>query len=435
MKKIRQTLEISYIDRECRRKESSLLIVLICVTLFIFLMVNSMIKSIECGILDVVYQPYGNMYYIIVNHQNETRWDEWKSEIEQIEGVKQVFYHIMIVEGCWEESDIVGTDSTMINMMTKIDSLDHYIVDGTGELNKGEIIVPKYIYNLGEYNEYTYLDGKELIGRKINIGFVSEYDENIIREYTFVVKGTYDNIKTMCSGDMFCVNEEDARVIYDTVKCQGQETYIHEILSEYGIDNETEYEQMLQPQYMGISISLGYDREEVKAEIEKTVEEEPMDFMTMDENLVQYFDFIIFVGNIIATMLAIATVIVFIVSIRDDIRKRKKEFALRSALGYQTGLQVMAYIMEKFIICVKGWFFAYLAAGGIIWLANTIIQKILPFYERNIQIKMTGISIFVPVIILISVFFICIIVSIPEIYRIRIIEILKREGIDDELDY
>ena len=105
MKKIRQTLEISYIDRECRRKESSLLIVLICVTLFIFLMVNSMIKSIECGILDVVYQPYGNMYYIIVNHQNETRWDEWKSEIEQIEGVKQVFYHIMIVEGCWEESD------------------------------------------------------------------------------------------------------------------------------------------------------------------------------------------------------------------------------------------------------------------------------------------------------------------------------------------
>ena len=435
MKKIRQTLEISYIDRECRRKESSLLIVLICVTLFIFLMVNSMIKSIECGILDVVYQPYGNMYYIIVNHQNETRWDEWKSEIEQIEGVKQVFYHIMIVEGCWEESDIVGTDSTMINMMTKIDSLDHYIVDGTGELNKGEIIVPKYIYNLGEYNEYTYLDGKELIGRKINIGFVSEYDENIIREYTFVVKGTYDNIKTMCSGDMFCVNEEDARVIYDTVKCQGQETYIHEILSEYGIDNETEYEQMLQPQYMGISISSGYDREEVKAEIEKTVEEEPMDFMTMDENLVQYFDFIIFVGNIIATMLAIATVIVFIVSIRDDIRKRKKEFALRSALGYQTGLQVMAYIMEKFIICVKGWFFAYLAAGGIIWLGNTIIQKILPFYERNIQIKMTGISIFVPVIILISVFFICIIVSIPEIYRIRIIEILKREGIDDELDY
>ena len=428
-------MEISYIDRECRRKESSLLIVLICVTLFIFLMVNSMIKSIECGILDVVYQPYGNMYYIIVNHQNETRWDEWKSEIEQIEGVKQVFYHIMIVEGCWEESDIVGTDSTMINMMTKIDSLDHYIVDGTGELNKGEIIVPKYIYNLGEYNEYTYLDGKELIGRKINIGFVSEYDENIIREYTFVVKGTYDNIKTMCSGDMFCVNEEDARVIYDTVKCQGQETYIHEILSEYGIDNETEYEQMLQPQYMGISISSGYDREEVKAEIEKTVEEEPMDFMTMDENLVQYFDFIIFVGNIIATMLAIATVIVFIVSIRDDIRKRKKEFALRSALGYQTGLQVMAYIMEKFIICVKGWFFAYLAAGGIIWLGNTIIQKILPFYERNIQIKMTGISIFVPVIILISVFFICIIVSIPEIYRIRIIEILKREGIDDELDY
>ena len=288
---------------------------------------------------------------------------------------------------------------------------------------------------LGEYNEYTYLDGKELIGRKINIRFVSQYDENIIREYTFVVKGTYDNIKTMCSGDMFCVNEEDARVVYDTVKCQGQETYIHEILSEYGIDNETEYEQMLQPQYMGISISSGYDREEVKAEIEKTVEEEPMDFMTMDENLVQYFDFIIFVGNIIATMLAIATVIVFIVSIRDDIRKRKKEFALRSALGYQTGLQVMAYIMEKFIICVKGWFFAYLAAGGIIWLGNTIIQKILPFYERNIQIKMTGISIFVPVIILISVFFICIIVSIPEIYRIRIIEILKREGIDDELDY
>ena len=79
--------------------------------------------------------------------------------------------------------------------------------------------------------------------------------------------------------------------------------------------------------------------------------------------------------------------------------------------------------------------FAYLAAGGIIWLGHTIIQKILPFYERNIQIKMTGISIFVPVIILISVFFICIIVSIPEIYRIRIIEILKREGIDDELDY
>lgn len=79
--------------------------------------------------------------------------------------------------------------------------------------------------------------------------------------------------------------------------------------------------------------------------------------------------------------------------------------------------------------------FAYLAAGGIIWLGHTIIQKILPFYERNIQIKMTGISIFVPAIILSSVFFICIIVSIPEICRIRIIEILKREGIDDELDY
>lgn len=426
MKYIKSVFSIALLDEKSRRKRTRLLFILTTATLTVFLLVNSLVESLIEGIQNIVYQPYGRVVSIIADtytYEDEMRKLEEKyGESDEIE---QIFWHIYSRSVTWLDSELVGTHTQTVEFVTAVDELEQYLLEGKAKPGQGEILVPKYLYDVGGFGKYSCADGSELLGKTLTFEVKNVYRKDETREYSYKVAGVYDNVNSGTGGASFCINEMDAFEL-DCFYGYRTEESIREEMETYGIPEEG-YENMHWQHAIGFYVSQDYDLQEVMDKIRIDTGKDVHFFVTPAKDIIDYYEFIIFLGNIIVFMLGITAVLVLVISIFRDLRERKGQFALRYAFGYSRGMQFASYVLEKIWIlgqsCVAGITVTVVA----VLAGNYIIQHIAPFYKRNIDLYLHWNEVFTAVCVVVCGVIFCILVSAPGILGIHPAKTLKKE--------
>lgn len=422
---IKLIFSLALLDGKGRRKQARFLLILTVLTLSIFLLVNSLMASLVEGINNIMYKPYGRVVSIIADtYDYEEQMSLLKEKYADDDMVEQVFWHIYSRSVTWLESDLTGTSSQEVQFMTAVDELEKYLVEGVAKPEQGQILVPKYLYSMGNYNEYTYADGSELLGKVLTFE-VSNAEGTEYKQYSFQVAGVYDNVKSGSGNDVFCINEQDAFELDGFYGYRSEES-IRAEMEEYNIPEE-QYENMLHQYAIGFYISADYDLTEAIKEIEAETGAYPQLQMRPAGGLGAYFEFIAFLGNVIVFMLGITAVIVLVVTILRDLRNRRGQFALRYACGYSRPIQIAAYVLEKIWILGKACLIGILATIIGVMAGNYMIQHIVPFYMRDIHLYLHGSVAGQAICAVLAGGVLCILIAVPGIVRICPAETLKKE--------
>ena len=426
---IKTLFSLAKLDEKCRVNSTRALFFLIMLSFFFFLTINSFVSSIVENLESIIYKPYGRVVNIIAGTDTyEEKMEQYQKLFSEEPGIGQIFWHTSVLAVIWNNSDILGVQSQDIMVTSKIEAIDKYLSDGSAELEKGEILIPKYLFGMGKYNEYTFADGKELVGKDILLTVKNSYTEES-KEYTFRVAGTFNNLKASTGNNIFCLNEGDALELYEYINCYNEDIWINEILKGLGQEDDKEtYESLRKNHYIGFYINEGYSISEVSEKIEQISQEICFPFFQRDNTLIEFYKFIIYLSNIIVVILGAAALIILLVSVMRDLKSRYGQIAMRYACGYRISFQLLSFLTEKIGILLK----AAAAAAGltvILLLAgNYIIQNIMPFYQRNIVLSMNWKALLCMIFGMLAGAMLCIVFSLRGMLKLNITATLKKEG-------
>lgn len=387
MKGFTEVFAIARTDKKAYRHRTRGVFFLILISMTIFLVVNMLFSYVIDGAESIMNKPYGRTVSIIVNSADkESEMEQICDSLDSMEAVGQIFWHIAVQEVKWENANIIGVTREKIQLASSIDAMQDYVTEGSARLQQGEILVPKYLYDIGIYDDYHYADGSELIGTTVDITVNNRYTDET-KSYSFVVAGVYDNIEAKCSSDIFCLSQEDALNIFEYINCYQEEIYIEELANQYGIENKEELEDLKSPHYVGLYIKTGYDMQTVMAQIEEKTGESVFLFMRSDEVLVEYYDFIRYMCNFLMGMFLFLAALVILAAFWKDINERKEQMALRMTLGYTLKLQMFSFLLEKLQLFLKAVLCSLFLDVCFIFAGNYIIQHWLAFYLKSYKIQ------------------------------------------------
>lgn len=425
-----ELFRLALLDYKSQIKHSRMLFFLISITMTVFLCIHSLAGSVRDNLTDIIYTPFGREFLVWVDgYQNG------KENLEKIfadkEWVGDIVIHMGLTQAEWD--DIEGRNDIVFNAY--ISTLEEYIVFGeTGSPKRGEIILPKYLYAMGDKNQYQYIDGSDYVGKTIHITVRSAYTDHE-KEYVFKVKAAYDNIRSMCPENMFCLNEEDAVDIYQYHYMTGEDEYIESIRQQYPDEPDYFYDALRTQYNIGIGVKAGYDFETASKMIADVSRENIEEigfldtFFNEDSNGINYMEFIIFLSDIMSLLLAGAAIVSMILMFAADMRRRKYDFALRYSIGYTVTRQTVLYGMEKLVIFAKAAAAALLITGLCIVGGNYIIQNKAPFYRRSIVLSYDWAIAAVTLAVVFLCCMFCVLCAAFKIRRIHMAEALKEESL------
>lgn len=284
--------------------------------------------------------------------------------------------------------------------------LKDYMITDIDELKDDEIIIAKYITE-DSYNHPTatmdYIDGEQYIGKQITCsayiydGFNGEYLDSV--EYTFRVVGVYDNIKSGQDSDAY-VSENITR------KMTGEECIFPDNYEEtenfYRFEPTVELAAFVKD-YNGIETNVTELRN-ICSEAEDEMHTVTHIIM-MNEAAYLIIEGVRLMGNMVAVYLIIRAVMNVYLYIRESLEKRKREFGILKAIGYNSGQISITMLKEAcFCICISlGITFG--VGNGIFAVINHYIRNNFNIYWNSIKFEMDlkvnliilSVGIFVPI--------------------------------------
>jgi hypothetical protein len=338
----------------------------------------------------------------------------------------------------WKDSkNYVGEGTVEPEVFAYFNGMSEYLTsENIKEPEAGEVVLPRYLYKMGIYDEYNYLDGNQLIGKTITLTFVQE--SGLPFEEKLKVIGTYDNVKA-AAGCKFLMSGKQLREIYQTAN-QPSEQSIQMMKEAMGSD----YEKMVEQEYNGdeaaciqdqfqttgrVSVYLNpeYDREEAVYTVNNLLGEKGMAYFVLDEDLILYYEFIIYLGNLTAVLFVVAAFANIMIMVSTEVRRRKSEFAVKMALGYERKKILLVFTLGKLCSFLKAVVYAIVITGGLILGGNYMIQMIFPFYLRHVRLEYSQVSIGIAVATVAVAAVLGLITAVPVIGRIQIAQVLKKE--------
>ncbi|MEI3225905.1 MAG: ABC transporter permease [Lachnospiraceae bacterium] len=380
-----------------RKKYKKLVSFLMIVCFIICTAVDWTIISLKKSMEDIAEKPLARQLEVMDNTKEGELYQQLKDGLEQEAGVGDVTWLIPFTQSAWNNTEeILYQKNVDIMLAAFFSGIKEYIISGDKEkLEKGEILIPEYIYGLGDLSNYEYISGKELVGKQISIS-VTNYNLNTEDTYTFYVVGTYDNIRSSCMNDLFFINDEEADEIY-TAMNRGWEKQIAEIARKYSEelkDNPDMLNQLAQNpytrHYIGIYVKPGYSVDSVKQEIEKICGQKSFEMQEADENLVQYYNMIQEICRLIFVMLLSVLGVSTIIMLISDIKRRETEIFVWKTMGYRKRDIMYMLVMEHLVLVIKAFLTAIIVSVVFVFAVNYVIQNCLPFYRRTIVIQWQG---------------------------------------------
>lgn len=421
---IKNIVTMAWIDEKSHRKQSICLKILVIVAVVLFVGVNALASSLKDGVNDIINKPYGRIFSITADiNDYEEEIQQYQELFAEREDIQQIFWHMYIRPAVWKNADIVSENSVNIDMVTAVAALEDYMVAGTAQVNPGEILVPKYLFDMGKYDEYTYGDGEELLGKNITLELKST-NTSETREYTYHVVGVYDNLRIQNSD--FCICEADVLKLDEFYWLDGQEERIRQEMEEYDIPEE-EFEMLLNTHVIGFLASPGYDTRTLRNEIEEISGKITTNFIEPAGDLTAYYEFIAYLGSMLSVLLGITAIILLAVTVLRDLRLRKGEMAYRYSCGYAREGQLCSFILEKIFLLGEAVVIGLILEEMILLGGNYIIAHIVSLYYRHIQLHINITTLMQCIGIVFGGGMLCLFTAVPGILHLKPAEALKNQ--------
>ena len=276
-----------------------------------------------------------------------------------------------------ETEDIRQEEALFFEMRNCDDTYKTYIMNGCRTPEKGEIIIPKYIFGEEVYESIgitSYIDGEEWIGKDIafqcttNTYMGEMQGGNVVgaeyesgqEEQVFHVIGVYDNVEY---GEVECmglVSEEDS-IYLDGLTRQ----------------NEDKNAVQLSPyQYHVLLQDAKYAEEVMKKLADAGFSANPVLYEGESEYM-PFVRFARFIGNLVGVLILLWACFQIIFYYRKEIIRRTGELGLMKAVGYTTEEISSIFFMEGVIMGVIS-LVAATVIGGIFAVAgNALIRHYL----------------------------------------------------------
>lgn len=394
------------LDNKTQRKRNRISLLLMILSLIVYIGVNSTVNSVNSSIHDILCavpsRQLVTSYVPEYDDSEDMSFDKYVKNLEEYfkgdERVKDIFFFIEDTRVDWlDTNEYFKEDNVEIIVNSFCKPILEYSEDmDLKEPEYGEVIIPKYIYDLGVYDKYTYFSGDDLIGETITIRYTDTCNDGY-KEYELKVIGTYDNIKSRFMGCHIFVNEDLCKELVEyeyQILSKHEESYKQE-LEELGLPSE-EYEEILTYR-VGIYVSEDYEIGDFNKELISELGINGLQYISLDDELQSYFKYIVFIGNIVSFMLLLIAITNIIISSLNEVKDRKWEFALKMAMGYKRNEIVKIFFVEKFVNMIKALCISLgllLVYSGI---ATYVIQELMEYWKKtyviSIDIKVTLVSI------------------------------------------
>lgn len=373
-------------DLKQQKKSNRISMVLIFLSLVIYIGVNSHVNSINSGIKEVGNRLYGRVATgsFIDEKQKEEFMAKYSGD-ERIREITQFAYQKTIE---WQDTEeILYVDKAKVNMWGFFDAVLDYDYKGERKApDKDEIIMPRYLYDVGIYDTKHCGDGDSLIGKTVKMVFETS-EGHTKKEYEFKVIGTYDNIRARkmecsCFTNMQLLIEWD-KFIYEEEKAAEEE--VNQMLIEMG--EEPNFEASLS-EHTALYIAEDYNVQNV---LEDIYDESGVFFNQMiklDESVQGYFKYVVQVGNLISIMLLCISVINISLSSINEVKHRKWEFALKMSMGYTKNDIVGIFFVEKLVNMIKALLMALFILGLYCVAATYIIRNHMEYWKKDYVIEL-----------------------------------------------
>ncbi len=380
--RFRDIIGCGIIDLSTQRKSNRIAFVLIFLSIVVYVGVNSTINGIINGTINTVS---GHDTRILFMEGIGDAKEEYKLVEEKFgnEEYVQEIYTGVVNLGCmrWYDTfDFFGVNKQDILVSSSYESLFNYDYKGEKHMPEyDEVILPRYMYDIGIYDEYSYANCDELIGKTItlrNEAFLLEGEEG--EEYKLKVIGTYDNITKKYHNNMIFINEE---YMMDMMRICAEK------MVEYGqmIGADVLESEKIPNKNVFIFIKEGYNINEVHKKMDMIMREELNEddevislLCDFDPEVEGFYYYVIAVGNIVAIIILLLAVVNILISSISEVKARSWEFALRMSMGYRKEDIIKIFTVEKVANALK----ALVVALVVLVLYTTA----LTYYNQNMEV-------------------------------------------------
>lgn len=392
MYQIKELFFAAFQNQRRRKKYTRTVFFLMFLSMVICIGVNSIVISIDGSIRNVTDKPLGKLLQIIDNTEDNSMINTLREELGGLDTIGSIGRLIPFLDVTWYDTeDILYSETVNVDVVAYFSGMDEYGMSGKySDIAYGEVLIPEYLYGLGDYGLYEYTSGSLLIGKEIEI---SIHNNNNEKDYyhTLRIVGTYDNINSDCINKFFFINDLQADEIYtqtnedieiDIEKMK--ELFKEELKKDPNMIDEDNY---YTKHYIGVYVKNRSDVKEIQELIDETINQPTFIMQVPDESLLQYFQMILDICRIVVLMLLAVAFASLVITLLTEIKQRNGEIAVYFAMGYSYKNIILMLALEKAIMLFWAGMAAFLFTGAGILGGNYFIQTCLPFYRRTIVLS------------------------------------------------
>ena len=362
MLSIKDIIKTGIQDLKSHRKTNVISFVLIFLSLTVYLGVNSYCKSINDEIDKSVNSFVSRIIF-------ETCLEEQYESVEKLifdeyskdKRVREVSEFYFECETSWlDTEEYVHTKDNYLHILNCFEAVFDY--DYKGEKKKpdvDEIIIPRYMFDIGVYDEKNFFNGDELIGKTIKLQY-STYNDLDRLDYEFKVIGTYDNLEARTKSTLSFVNLD---VMLEIKEMDDKADLELNLLLNEGLPVEEQY--IPEPQrYFAMYVKESEDVDKFINDIKDETElVNPDRYVMADPTVIGYYEYVAGIGNLISILLLLIGVVNIIISSLNEVKERKWEFALKMSMGYTRSDITKVFFIEKLINLFKALVLSIITVG------------------------------------------------------------------------
>ncbi len=375
MCKLKDILKSGYEDFCSQKKKNRLSFLLMMFSLLIFVGVNSAVNSILKGVNATIYYPEARVATLTYSAEDGDMYEKVKELFKDDDRIEDVFKMADYTVVDWMNTqEYFGEEQIEIKIESFCTPILEYVEqEDIKRLEYNEILIPKYLYDIGKYDEKSYYDGDKLVGKTIELVY-NDYNGEEMKSFEVEIVGTYDNVATRVGSDSLYANEEFIDDL-NTLSYEAELAYADEYkkdLEEMGMGPDSYVVNV--EKKVGIYINKKYDISQVLSDISEETGIYFSQGITVSDETYSFYGYITFVANIVSFMLLVVAFFNIVISSMNEVKMRNWEFALKLSMGYTYKDIVFIFFVEKLINMLKS---LVISVGiiAVISLVATVIFK------------------------------------------------------------
>ena len=161
MYQIKELFFAAFQNQRRRKKYTRTVFFLMFLSMVICIGVNSIVISIDGSIRNVTDKPLGKLLQIIDNTEDNSMINVLREELGGLDRIGSIGRLIPFLEVTWYDTeDILYSETVNVDVVAYFSGMDEYGISGKySDIAYGEVLIPEYLYGLGDYGLYEYTSG------------------------------------------------------------------------------------------------------------------------------------------------------------------------------------------------------------------------------------------------------------------------------------